>query len=90
MATRQRRTQPVATPAPRRHVLRLLALGATAVALLWSGQDVTWLLPGRAGTLWLLERAAVVTSLAAILLLLTRSWVFWAIIVSTVIVGLCS
>lgn len=79
------RSRPAGTPGPRRDRprIRLAVLGGTAVVLVWTGHDVTWALLGRTGALWLLDRSGVVLGVAmaaAVLRIVTRSWLATAVI----------
>ncbi len=65
-----------------------MVLGATAVVLVWTGHDVTWALLGRPGALWLLDRTALVIGIAAaaaVLRIVTRSWLITAIMAGLIV-----
>lgn len=75
-------------PRRNRPTVRLAVLGATATVMVWTGHDVTWDLLGRAGGLWLLDRAAALIVLAALALVALLRAVTDHWLVAAVAVGL--
>lgn len=61
------------------------------MVMVWTGHDVTWDLLGRTGGLWLLDRAATLTGLAALALVVallravTYHWLVTAVAVGLLV-----